>query len=57
VPIRDVTAEGHQIFDNLVAILAAAGVGLTEVVRVGIVMRDLQRGPTGIQRGLGAAFR
>jgi 2-iminobutanoate/2-iminopropanoate deaminase len=39
----DVTAESHQVFDNLVAILAAAGASLTDVVRVGIVMRDLQR--------------
>ena len=40
---EDVSAEGQQIFDNLVAILAAAGAELTDVVRVGIVMRDLQR--------------
>jgi 2-iminobutanoate/2-iminopropanoate deaminase len=40
---EDVTAEGEQIFDNLEAILAAAGASLTDVVRVGIVMRDLQR--------------
>ena len=39
----DVSAEAQQIFDNLVAILAAAGAELTDVVRVGIVMRDLQR--------------
>ena len=39
----DVTAESHQIFDNLAAILAAADASLTDVVRVGIVMRDLQR--------------
>lgn len=37
------TDEAHQVFDNLVAILAAAGAQLTNVVRVGIVMRDLQR--------------
>ena len=40
---QDVTAEAQQIFDNLVAILAAGGATLTDVVRVGIVMRDLQR--------------
>lgn len=40
---EDVTAEANQIFDNLVAILEAAGARLTDVVRVGIVMRDLQR--------------
>jgi 2-iminobutanoate/2-iminopropanoate deaminase len=39
----DATAEAGLIFDNLVAILAAGGVGLTDVVRAGIVMRDLQR--------------
>ena len=40
---EDVTAEAEQIFDNLEAILAAGGASLTDVVRVGIVMRDLQR--------------
>jgi 2-iminobutanoate/2-iminopropanoate deaminase len=40
---QDATAEAHQIFDNLAAILAAADAKLTDVVRVGIVMRDLQR--------------
>ena len=39
----DATAQAHVLFDNLVAILAAAGATLTDVVRVGIVMRDLQR--------------
>ena len=39
----DATAQAHVIFDNLVAILDAAGATLTDVVRVGIVMRDLQR--------------
>lgn len=39
----DVTDESELIFDNLSAILAAAGAALTDVVRVGIVMRDLQR--------------
>ena len=39
----DPRAEAEQLFDNLAAILAAGGVGLTDVVRVGIVMRDLQR--------------
>jgi 2-iminobutanoate/2-iminopropanoate deaminase len=36
-------AEAHQLFDNLVAILTAAGSGLADVVRVGIVMRNLQQ--------------
>ena len=36
-------AEAEQLFDNLAAILAAAGAELTDVVRVGIVMRDLQQ--------------
>lgn len=40
---EDVTAESEVIFDNLTAILSAAGASLTDVVRVGIVMRDLQR--------------
>jgi 2-iminobutanoate/2-iminopropanoate deaminase len=35
--------EAEQLFTNLAAILAAAGAGLTDVVRVGIVMRALQR--------------
>ncbi|MET0865368.1 MAG: RidA family protein [Nakamurella sp.] len=39
----DATAEANVIFDNLVAILDAADATLTDVVRVGIVMRDLQR--------------
>ncbi len=39
----DARAEAEQVFANLAAILAAAGVGLPDVVRVGIVMRDLQR--------------
>jgi 2-iminobutanoate/2-iminopropanoate deaminase len=40
---QDARAEAEQLFDNLAAILAAGGVGLTDVVRVGIVMRHLQR--------------
>jgi 2-iminobutanoate/2-iminopropanoate deaminase len=39
----DARAEAEQVFTNLAAILAAAGAELTDVVRVGIVMRDLQR--------------
>jgi 2-iminobutanoate/2-iminopropanoate deaminase len=39
----DAEAEAGQIFDNLTAILDAAGADLTNVVRVGIVMRHLQR--------------
>jgi 2-iminobutanoate/2-iminopropanoate deaminase len=39
----DARAEAEQLFYNLAAILAAAGASLTDVVRVGIVMRDLQR--------------
>src|SRR3954469_7948929 len=34
-------AEAEQLFANLEAILSAAGAGLSDVVRVGIVMRDL----------------
>ena len=40
---EDARAEAAQIFANLQAILAAAGAALTDVVRVGIVMRELQR--------------
>ena len=40
---QDTRAEAEQVFSNLAAILAAAGADLTNVVRVGIVMRDLQR--------------
>jgi 2-iminobutanoate/2-iminopropanoate deaminase len=39
----DARAEAAQLFDNLAAILAAAGARLTDVVRVGIVMRALLR--------------
>lgn len=39
----DPRAEAEQLFTNLAAILEAGGVELTDVVRVGIVMRDLQR--------------
>ena len=39
----DARDEAVQLFANLTAILAAAGAGLTDVVRVGIVMRTLQR--------------
>ena len=35
--------EAEQVFANLAAILAAAGADLTDVVRVGIIMRALQR--------------
>jgi 2-iminobutanoate/2-iminopropanoate deaminase len=40
---EDARAEAEQLFDNLAAILSAGGVGLADVVRVGIVMRHLQR--------------
>lgn len=39
----DTRAEAEQLFTNLGAILEEAGAALTDVVRVGIVMRDLQR--------------
>ena len=39
----DARAEAEQLFDNLEAILDAAGARLDQVVRVGIVMRHLQR--------------
>jgi len=40
---EDATAEAEQLFSNLEAVLTAAGAALTDVVRVGIVMRALQR--------------
>lgn len=39
----DARAEADQVFDNLTAILRAADADLSHVVRVGIVMRALQR--------------
>lgn len=39
----DARAEATQLLSNLAAILAAEGLGLTSVVRVGIYMRDLAR--------------
>lgn len=39
----DARQEAEQLFTNLTAILTAAGAGLADVVRVGIVMRALQR--------------
>jgi 2-iminobutanoate/2-iminopropanoate deaminase len=38
----DAREEAEQLFANLAAILTAAGAGLADVVRVGIVMRALQ---------------
>jgi 2-iminobutanoate/2-iminopropanoate deaminase len=39
----DAYAEAEQLFANLAAILHAAGLALSDVVRAGIFMRDLQR--------------
>ena len=39
----DARAEAIQVFDNLEAILAAAGARLADVVRVGIFMKQLER--------------
>jgi 2-iminobutanoate/2-iminopropanoate deaminase len=39
----DARAEAVQMFANLEAILAAAGARLTDVVKVGIFMKQLQR--------------
>jgi len=39
----DARAEAEQVLANLAAVLAAAGAGLTDVVRVGIFMKHLQR--------------
>jgi 2-iminobutanoate/2-iminopropanoate deaminase len=40
---EDPRAEAEQLFDNLAAILTAAGAGLADVVRVGIVLRHLEQ--------------
>jgi 2-iminobutanoate/2-iminopropanoate deaminase len=40
---EDAHAEAEQLFDNLAAILTAGGSALTDVVRVGIVMRHLEQ--------------
>ena len=40
---QDPRAEAEQLFANLAAILDAAGLSLTDVVRAGIYMRHLQR--------------
>ncbi|HEX9999400.1 MAG TPA: Rid family hydrolase [Actinoplanes sp.] len=39
----DARAEAERLFANLTAVLAAAGADLTDVVRAGIFMRQLQR--------------
>jgi 2-iminobutanoate/2-iminopropanoate deaminase len=55
----DARDEAEQLFANLAAILAAAGARLTDVVRVGIVMRAWLRPgcgpgfPTGARRPTG----
>ena len=48
--------EADQVFANLVAILSAAGAGLSDVVRVGIFMRDLQRDRPAFNQARGAAI-
>ena len=40
---EDAAAEADLLFANLAAVLGTAGVGLRNVVRVGISMRNLQR--------------
>jgi len=40
---EDAREEAEQLFDNLRAILEAAGCGLDDVLRVGISMKELQR--------------
>jgi 2-iminobutanoate/2-iminopropanoate deaminase len=40
---EDAHAEAAQLFDNLEAVLAAGGATLSDVVRAGVFMRDLQR--------------
>jgi len=52
----DTDAEAEQLFANLTAILAAAGAELTDVVRVGIYMRHLQRDRPGFNDVWGRVF-
>jgi len=37
----DITAQARQVFENLAAVLAAAGASFADVVRVGIYLTDL----------------
>ena len=37
----DITAQAHRVFDNIGAVLEAAGASFGEVVRVGIYLKDL----------------
>lgn len=37
----DVAAQTHQVLQNLKAVLAAAGLGLTDVVKCSIFVKDL----------------
>jgi reactive intermediate/imine deaminase len=37
----DISAQARQVFENLGAVLAAAGAGFPQVVRVGIYLTDL----------------
>ena len=37
----DIGVQAHQVFENLKAVLAAAGAGFDQVVRVGIYLTDL----------------
>lgn len=37
----DISAQARRVFDNLAAVLAAAGSGFEDVVRVGIYLTDL----------------
>lgn len=37
----DISAQARQVFDNLKAVLTAAGAGFDDVVRVGIYLTDL----------------
>jgi reactive intermediate/imine deaminase len=37
----DIAAQAHRVFDNLKAVIEAAGAGFSDVVRVGIYLTDL----------------
>jgi reactive intermediate/imine deaminase len=39
--VGDIAAQAHRVFDNIGAVLEAAGASFGEVVRVGIYLKDL----------------
>lgn len=39
----DITAQTHQVLDNLASVLAAAGAGLGDLLFVDVILRDVER--------------